>query len=477
MSIAPHQPIVAIVGGGLTGAVLAMHLAGTHASSRLARIIIFEPRDTLGAGLAYSTPEPTHRINVPADKMTVLPEDPCSFLRFAENHGILSKDPDAVAANGLVYLRRSAFGDYVAAQIQPYLDSGAIEHRKASVTAIERSKNAWSIQASDGSVVSAQVAAIAVSHPAPSAPSGLKHLNGHPKFVADATRDDALHAIENHDRVLIVGNGLTSADVVATLHARGHKGPIVAISRRGLRSRGHAATPQEPFGDFVSAPSVRASELVRRIRATVREAESRNLSWHAVLDAIRAQGQDIWRALSLAERIRLVRWARPFWDVHRFRIAPQVKDVLDGAIDQGKLSIRAGSVRNVVADENGFSVSLRERGKPQPTDMQFEAIVITTGPAHGGVLSSQPFLHGLNEAGVLTACETGLGIACDVNSVALGQDGGPAVGLFIAGPLARGTFGELMGVPQVTDHAFFVADQIADFLVAQTQAPASLSAG
>lgn len=45
------------VGGGFTDAAVVLHLASLVGPDAAARIIVFEPRDRLGAGLAYSTVE------------------------------------------------------------------------------------------------------------------------------------------------------------------------------------------------------------------------------------------------------------------------------------------------------------------------------------------------------------------------------------------------------------------------------------
>ena len=90
-------------------------------------------------------------------------------------------------------------------------------------------------------------------------------------------------------------------------------------------------------------------------------------------------------------------------------------------------------------------------------------VVSIRKPSSGNraILSSQPFLETLAAAGVLQLDTVGLGLAVDDDSRAVGTSGEAAETLFIAGPLARGTFGELMGLPQVTEHALLVSENIA----------------
>lgn len=464
MSSETPKPRIAIIGGGCTGAATAVHLLRRLGPSTAADITIYEPRETLGTGLAYSTSEPVHRINVPAEKMSLYPDEPTSFVSWLERTDALADDPQAFAPDGQPYPRRAAFGAYVASEIGPYLSAGAVHHVRAAVTRIEQNGALWRIvteqNGSNADAAEADLVVLAVSHPPPAAPRTLQGVAHHPGLIADATLPDALDGVKPDDRILIVGNGLTAADVIAALERRGHKGPLVSISRRGLRSRGHADKPQEPFGDFITHPAQRASELLHRVRDTIRQANAQGISWHAVLDALRIQGQELWRALPLAEKRRLVRLARPYWDVHRFRIAPQVEAVLDKAVAEGRLRILAASLKDAQADGDTITVTLRHRGTHALETLDFERVIVTTGPAHGGILESQPCLKSLSDAGLIGLCATGLGIACDASARAIASDGASIPGLLIAGPLARGTFGELMGLPQVTEHAVFIAQEI-----------------
>lgn len=456
------KPVVAIIGGGFSGAAVGFHLAQASEAA-VGRIVVFEPRDKLGAGLAYDTQDPAHRINVPASRMSLLPNEPEQFLRWIEMNGGVAGDLEAERSDGQLFPRRHVFGDYVNAMISPFVESGRIAHIRSSVTEVERRENRWLIRTENGDRLMADILVLATSHPAPAAPRSIAAvLEGHPRFVADPTRPGALDVICRDDRLLIVGNGLTSADVVASLAIPGHRGHITAISRRGLRSRGHPSFPQEPFGDFLSRSFPRATELLRTIRSSIRKAEAAGLTWHAVIDQVRAQGQDIWRGLPVSERRRIVRHLRPYWDVHRFRVAPQVENVLEAALSEGRLEVLAASVVSVAVENGKIKCRLRPRYSSTPVERCFDAVVVTTGPAHLGILSSQKWIGDLAERGYLSLDAADLGLACNEQSEALGSSGAVAPSLYIAGPLARGTFGELMGLPQVSQHALFVAARVLD---------------
>jgi len=454
--VASRPPTIAIVGGGFSGSAAAYHLAADGAK---ARILVFEPRGRLGAGLAYGGADPTHRVNVPATRMSLLPGDETHFARWLQTSGALASDPDALSGSD-AFPTRPTFSRYVEDALRPFLGAGRIVHVDDRVISVARTGRAWTLGASRGESFRADLLVIATTHPKPSVPPPLDAFRGDPRLVEDGLADDALDAIEADDRVMIVGSGLTAVDIVASLDGRGHRGRITMVSRRGLRPRGHPSQAFPAEGDFVSNPANSATQLVANVRRAVRHAIAEGRSWHSVLDGVRAQGDQIWNALDLEARRRIVRHLRPFWDAHRFRAAPQIEAVLERKLANGSLELLRARFGGADRVEGGFAVELLDRRRGAAIPRRFERIIIATGPAHGDILRAQPYLRELAEAGLVALDQTGLGLRTSRQGRAIGLTGKPEPTLFVAGPLARGTFGELMGLPQVATYARFIADEL-----------------
>ncbi len=110
-----------------------------------------------------------------------------------------------------------------------------------------------------------------------------------------------------------------------------------------------------------------------------------------------------------------------------------------------------------------MQVRLKFRGREAVWE-SFDAVVNCTGPDHGHVIETNPALSSLAAAGLVGPDPFGLGLRTDLTARALDADGAVQPNLFISGPLARATFGELMGLPQVSQHAALVADEIKKML-------------
>ena len=483
----PHEQnrrkSVAIIGGGFSGASLAYHLAAISDPSQLS-ITIIEPRQTLGAGLAYSTDEDAFRLNVLSDRMSIFYDDKPHFARWMEATHSLSDDPEATTANGQIYARRSTFGQYMADQIAPLVASGQVRHLQTSATgAKRRAGSGYEISTGSGEIVEADFLVIAASHPLPALPAPLRglikpHQSKISGLIANPYQSGALRQLLEEtgtdSSVLIIGAGLTSADMVAGLSQHGHSGKITVLSRHGLRSRSNlrlkAGEPKPPrlFGDFLNPPEISATQLLRKIRRTIREAAQQSVPWQSVIDALRDQGGDIWLALPLSERKRIVRHLRTYWDAHRFRLATQTDDVLEQRSHSGMLEFLSAHVTaaTYADDGKGFVITYRPRGQAEIIRQHFDAIIITTGPAHGDIIGQCPPLAMLHADGLITMDPTGLGL--HTNRVeqttqtmrAVSTDDTVTGDLFIAGPLARGTYGELMGAPEVARYTQALAEVI-----------------
>ena len=454
-------PRIAIVGGGFTGAAVATHLA-LRTPAALA-VDVIEPRAMLGGGVAYSSLDPAHRTNVAAARMSLFPDDESHFTRWLTDTRALEDDPDAVLADGRIYPRRRIFGNYVADQLDRAARTGRamVRHLRDRAIEIGTSQDGWTIGLASGRTIGADLVVLAVSHPPPQAPENVYcAIAEHRAFVPNPWALGALKPIMPMDTVLIMGTALSMADVVASLEQQGHRGRIIAFSRRGLLSRAHAASSHESFGSFAHEPMPTASAMLRCVRRSILEAERNGMPWQSVIDAMRRDGQAVWQKLASAERARLLRHLRPYWEVHRYRVAPQIGAVLERRRANGSLEILAAGLGSVELAGGAIRSELRLRGRDAGGARRWiesDAFVLTTGPAHARAVQSNPALQSLAEGGHVQPDGLGLGLLVDRQHRAVPSFAPDLRSLLVAGPLARGTFGELMGLPQVAQHAQDVA--------------------
>ncbi|MDQ6191647.1 FAD/NAD(P)-binding protein [Klebsiella pneumoniae] len=447
MSAEPH---IVIIGGGFSGAAVAIELLrGAEWGARDAAGAAPVP----GAGVAYSTAEPTHRINVPAARMqlagdegrlrSLVPPSACLYRRCA---GAAPGRFRLPSARPVWSLCGAAFADAAASS------GGRLRHLRDRALAFHQG----TVTTDGGLQLKADLLVLAISHPPPSLPAQAEAWRHHPALIANPWQPGALDAIAPHARVAVMGTGLTMADTVATLDRLGHRGSIVAFSRHGLLSRGNLSGAGATWPGDYQQGSLR--QRLRQIRLDVAYAAQQGLSWQVVLDAVRQQGQRIWQALSVADRQRFLRHLRHYWDVHRYRVAPQVAEVLEARQRTGSLQVQAARLLSISGEGETLCLTLARRGGGVQT-LSVDHLILTTGPAHRALTDSQPFLQDLARRGLIRADALGMGLEVDSRSRAVAEPHVEALPVLVAGPAARGRFGELMGLPQVADHAADVAAQ------------------
>jgi uncharacterized NAD(P)/FAD-binding protein YdhS len=245
---------IVVIGGGFTGLAFVIHAIRARPAGVNLDFTIVEPSAELGRGIAYGTTEPLHRINVPSDRMSLFANDSTHATRWLREHEAL--DAGSVDEQGHYYVSRQRYGEYVDATLKQVVAEAApnvrVSHRRASATRLSTSNAGYIVKLDDGSQLETQRVALCFGH-TPSKPPGRIDEDAlrDPRLIAHPWSHDALHAIPRDASVLLVGTGLTMADVAVTLIGREHRGRITAISRRGLRA--------QPHGIFADAADFRAT--------------------------------------------------------------------------------------------------------------------------------------------------------------------------------------------------------------------------
>lgn len=437
---------VAIVGAGFSGTLQAINLLRHEGP----RATLIERGSRAGEGLAYGAAHPSHVLNVRAGNMSALPDDPGHFARWLEKRGVR----DAASS----FASRVTYGEYLREMLDAALvgSGGRLTVRYGEVVDATATRTGVTLALDGGETIQADATVLAVGNLPPHDPPGLADgALPDDLYKGDPWAADVAEGLEADDTVLVVGTGLTMVDVALMLEARGFGGRIVALSRRGLLPRRHDKT-----GDWArieERPATIASGLVRQLRE---RAEA--VGWRNAVDELRPFTQPMWANASEAERARFLRHLRPWWDVHRHRLAPEVADRLAAMQARGQLQVLAGKTIAFAPEGSGVTMTWRPRGSDVQEVMAVRRVINCTGPLGDLNRTTDPLLVALRERGAIRPDAANLGI--DVNGVGqvIGANGRPSERLYALGPMTRGAFWEIVAVPDIRRQTWDVARRLSN---------------
>ncbi len=450
---------IAIIGGGVSGTLTALHLVR---QGMPARVILIDQRPDFGLGLAYSTPSLRHLLNVPAGKISALPDQPNHFLNWLrENH-----DPDATEKT---FAPRAVFGRYIQSLLA---STSPIEQEIAAVVDARQQDSGAVLTLDNGCELRADLIVLATGNfdPAPlpgitkaAADSGLYRHNAWAAETYEGLHPDA--------PIALIGTGLTGVDVVLRLRELGHRGRIIAVSRHGIFPNRH-----DDYTPLRSAaiPSDTPATCVAYLHA-LRTAIRGGAEWRAAFDSLRETTNELWLRLPIEEKKRFRRHLQRRWDVVRHRMAPPIADVIESELRNGTLEIREGHLRAIDASPVGAYITVRSRDHSE--SFYAGRVINCTGPSMNYQRIPSTLLQNLFKRGLVTFGPLGTGFHCSQDGAVIDADGHTSEIIFNLGPGRLGDLLESIAVPEIRQQAVELASTLADRIRAHHVLPEKTGTG
>jgi uncharacterized NAD(P)/FAD-binding protein YdhS len=461
--LVPLLRTIAIVGGGFCGTLVAANLLRRPPSGPT-RIVLIERSPEVGRGVAYSQRAFAYLLNVPAARMSASSLEPQQFLRFVQR-----RIPNATGED---FLPRALYGEYLqevllAAQLQSPRNV-AFEKWHGEVASVRRVERHLPLQVelADGRRITADDVVLALGNPNPASLAAAADVAAHPSYVADPYRIDP--RFTRDQRILLIGTGLTSADIVnAASNDPAHTPTLHLLSRHGLVPPRQTAFRPDAFKGDGNALLLAAATSLRGLTSSVRllatEAEALGGDWREAITFVRHMAPTIWQRLTPRDRVRFLRHVRAYWDVHRHRLPPEILSRIDALRARKRLHVHAGRIEGMRAEGERIAVTWRVRGSKRTETFEFDRVINCTGPDYSIARSSAPLWRSLLQTGLCVPDSLGLGLRTGPKGAVIDADGWPGPHLFYVGPMLRADHWEATAVGELRGYA----EQLAALLATQ----------
>jgi uncharacterized NAD(P)/FAD-binding protein YdhS len=452
---------IVVVGGGFSGTIVTANLLRRPPAGPT-RVVLIERAGVVGRGAAYAQRSFPFLLNVPASRMSATSGAPLEFLEFVQRR--------IPGATGEDFLPRALYGEYLrevllAAELSAPRNV-RLEIMTAEVANVRRIGRHLPLQVElhDGRSLTADDVVLAPGNPAPASLAGAQPVLDHPAYVGDPWSAELQFSPQQH--VLLIGSGLTAADVINQASTDPQRTPTMhALSRHGLVPPRQTAFRPDAFKGDGSALLLAASTSLRGLTEAVRllanEAEKCGGDWREAITFVRNMAPTIWQRLPERDRLRFLRHLRAHWDVHRHRLPTELVRRLDSLRNTQRLHIHAGRIEGLRASNGRIEVTWRPRGQQQMQSQAFDCIVNCTGPDYAIARSREPLWRNLVQCGLCVADPLGLGLRTGPKGAVIDADGWPGPHLFYVGPMLRADLWEATAASELRVHAEQLAGLLA----------------
>ncbi|MBI4923080.1 MAG: hypothetical protein HY834_15155 [Devosia nanyangense] len=148
--------------------------------------------------------------------------------------------------------------------------------------------------------------------------------------------------------------------------------------------------------------------------------------WRSAVDAIRPFVPQLWQGWTSQQRARFLRHARPYWDIHRHRLAPTVHARLTAELSAGTLRIQ------------------RAR---KPVDNVWKFDCRGLHPVWDEI--GDTLIGHLLRWGAARPDPLGIGLEITDRCELIAADGTASATLYAIGPLTRARFWEIEAIPEI----------------------------
>lgn len=446
-----HRMDIAIIGGGLSGTLLAHYLLKADVLS--GTLYLFEKDEAqLSRGIAYRASAKTQLLNVAAGNMNIPGLPAGNFYQWLVENGYSYQSDD--------FVPRALFGTYLTGIFRKSIEKAKRTNVKIltdEVIDIVKDERGASVSTASGQRYHVDKIVIANGILAPADPFFVtEQIKSTGLYQSNPWHHEYLEQLKTNDHITLIGTGLTMLDHAVALLRDTRQLTVTVFSRHALLPLPHKAYHSYSFPDYNIFPAEDIGALLSSIRKYYSTHKNEDLDWRNLIDRIRLEAPQLWKALNPESKKRFIRHLKPYWEIHRHRAPQQVLEVIEQAQRDGRFIVLKGRINNVVPDQEQLRITVANARSA--TTLTTNYLLNSSGLQQNLSLTSDGLLKKLFDRGYMIADSNNLGVETDASG-ALECNYGEK-NIFTLGALRRAAVFECTAAKEIGGHAFQLSQDL-----------------